>query len=70
MADWCINTCLTFGTSVSTAYKVAGLLAEALENDGLEVDSEELKPPLDVRGIRRVQTSSNPNFGEPSPEKG
>ena len=47
MADWCVNTCLTFGTSVSTAYKVAGLLAEALENNGLEVDSEELKPSLE-----------------------
>ena len=47
MADWCVNTCLTFGTSVSTAYKVAGLLAEVLEDESLEVASEELKPSLE-----------------------
>ncbi len=47
MADWCVDTCLTFGTTVSTAYKVAGLLAEALEDSGRMVASKELKPPLE-----------------------
>lgn len=32
-AKWVVETCLTFGTSVSTAYKVAGLFVEGLERD-------------------------------------
>ena len=34
IADWIVETCLTFGTSVTTAFKVAALFIEALENDG------------------------------------
>jgi hypothetical protein len=34
IADWIVDTCLTFGTSVVTAYKVAALFIEALENEG------------------------------------
>lgn len=30
-AKWVVVTCLTYGTSVSTAYKVAGLFIEGLE---------------------------------------
>jgi len=30
-AKWVVATCLTFGTTVSTAYKVAGLFVEGLE---------------------------------------
>lgn len=30
-ATWVVATCLTFGSSVSTAYKVAGLFIEGLE---------------------------------------
>ncbi|HEU4731733.1 MAG TPA: hypothetical protein VFT22_27745 [Kofleriaceae bacterium] len=34
IADWIVETCLTFGASVTTAYRVAALFLEALENEG------------------------------------
>jgi hypothetical protein len=34
IADWVVDTCLAFGTSVETAYHVAALFVEALKNDG------------------------------------
>jgi hypothetical protein len=36
MAQWCVTTCITFGASVSTAYKVAGAFAEAMERMAAE----------------------------------
>lgn len=33
LAEWVVTTCLMFGASVGTAYKVAGLFIEGLEND-------------------------------------
>ena len=33
VADWIVETCLVFGTSVHTAYHVAGLFIEALEQE-------------------------------------
>lgn len=32
-AKWVVVTCLTYGTTVSTAYKVAGLFVQQLEQD-------------------------------------
>lgn len=34
LADWIVDTCLTFGASVNTAFMVASLFIEALEGDG------------------------------------
>lgn len=34
IADWVVETCLTFGTSVHTAYYIAAIFVEALENNG------------------------------------
>lgn len=33
LAEWVVQTCLMFGASVVTAYRVAALFIEALEND-------------------------------------
>lgn len=30
VAEWVVNTCVTFGASVHTAYKVAGLFIEGI----------------------------------------
>ena len=34
MAQWGVNTCLCFGTDVSTAYTVAGMFVGGLEKEG------------------------------------
>ena len=34
MANWIRDLCLLFGTTVGTAYQVAGLFVEGLEKDG------------------------------------
>lgn len=31
IAEWLVNTCLLFGSTVGTAYKVAGLFIEGIE---------------------------------------
>lgn len=36
LADWVVDTSLAFGASVNTAYKVAALFIEALENEEAE----------------------------------
>lgn len=33
LAEWVVQTCLMFGTTVATAYKVAGLFLEALSDE-------------------------------------
>lgn len=33
LAEWVRDTCLLFGTSVETAYRVAALFMEVLRND-------------------------------------
>jgi hypothetical protein len=44
LADWVVNTCLMFGTSVGTAYWVAGTYVGSLEDEGAfdKVDVAEL----------------------------
>lgn len=34
LAEWVKDTCLLFGTTVETAYKVAALFIEGLKNSG------------------------------------
>jgi hypothetical protein len=34
IADWIVDTCITFGASVTTAYRVAALFIEAVMGDG------------------------------------
>ena len=34
ICEWVVNTCLSFGTSLATAYKVAGLFIEGLRAEG------------------------------------
>lgn len=33
IAEWVVETCLTFGATTYTAYKVAGLFVEGLSDD-------------------------------------
>ena len=36
LAEWLTETCLAFGSQVSTAYKVAGTVVEQIEKDEKE----------------------------------
>ena len=33
VAQWVVTTCLLFGTTIETAYKVAGCFAQGMETD-------------------------------------
>lgn len=42
-AEWIVQTCLMFGTTVATAYQVAGLFIDAIQptpDDGLPPQEE------------------------------
>lgn len=41
IADWVVETCLTWGTSVHTAFHVAAWFIEALESGGVVVDTKD-----------------------------
>lgn len=40
IADWVVQTCLLFGSEVSTAYKVAAAFVEGLEQERLKKGQE------------------------------
>jgi hypothetical protein len=48
IADWIVDTCLTFGTSVNTAYHVAAYFVEACETGGVDVPGGESVAPAET----------------------